>query len=221
MNPRILLGCEHSDTVAGAFRRRGFDVTSCDILPCDNQRGNHFQGDLLELLKQPWDGIIAHPECTYMCNSGVKHLHTDIGRWFALHDACQFFNAIKNAQADFIGIENPIPHKYAVSQIGKYQQIIQPWQFGHGEIKATCLWLKNLPPLIPTNIVDGRNDSCHKQSPGPNRGYFRSLFYPGVAEAMAEQWGSYILESSKTKNNKCKRSLKRTAVHQRCLPFFL
>lgn len=199
MNPKMLVACEHSGTVRDAFLELGFDVVSCDLLPCDSARGNHYQGDVLDLIsnRREWDVIIAHPDCTFIANSGVKHLHTDLGRWFALHDACQFFNLLQNANARFICIENPIPHKYAVAQIGKYQQLVQPWQFGHGEVKATCFWLKNLPTLLATNIVSGRKDSCHKQSPGPNRGYWRSITYPGVADAMKCQWGSLIAEAEK------------------------
>ena len=166
----------------------------------------HIQGDVLPILAEGWDLLIAHPPCTYITNAGVRHLY-DSGtsrngkraavcgaeRWTAMREACAFFNELKNAPIERIAVENPIPHGYARAIIGYYDQLIQPWQFGHGETKATCLWLKNLPKLVPTKIVAGRYARCHLQSPsivnGLTRAQRRSLTYEGIAEAMADQWG--------------------------------
>ena len=134
--------------------------------------------------------MIAHPPCTYLTNSGVRWLKGNESRLTMMHDACAFFLELKNAPIGHIAIENPIPHKYARAEIGNYDQIIQPWQFGHGETKATCLWLKNLPKLVPTNIVEGRTPRVHHASPGPDRWKERSRTLTGIAEAMADQWGT-------------------------------
>ena len=140
----ILIGCEYSGTVREAFAKLGFNTWSCDLLPTDIP-GQHFQCDVREVLDKGWDLAIFHPSCTYLTNSGVCHLKTDPTRWAKLDEAGEFFRLLLNAPIPRIAIENPIPHKYAVERIGrKYDQIIQPWQFGHTESKATCLWLKNL-----------------------------------------------------------------------------
>lgn len=203
---RVLVACEFSGIVRNAFRRRGHDAISCDILPAEDNPppGQHYEGDVRDLIsyKHHWDILIAHPPCTYLANAGVRHLHSVPSkngklpeihgerRWELMRKAAEFFKLLLNANADHICIENPVPHRYAVKVIGrKYDQLIQPWQFGHGETKKTCLWLKNLPLLMPTNVVDGREARIHKMPPGPNRGKERSRTYPGIAEAFATQWG--------------------------------
>lgn len=200
---RVLIGCEESGVVRRAFRERGHDAWSCDLLPARDGSEYHLQTDVLTVLNDGWDLMIAHPECTYLTNAGVRHLHDHVtsrngnktkvsgsARWVALHEAGEFFNKLTAAPIPRIAVENPIPHKYARNIIGSYTQLIQPWQFGHGETKATCLWLKNLPPLEPTNIVEGREPRIHMMSPGPNRKRERSVTYEGIADAMADQWGA-------------------------------
>jgi hypothetical protein len=157
---RVLVACERSNTVRDAFLERGHDAYSCDIeiakFPNPNYK-RHIRGDVRPLLKEPWDLVIAHPPCTYLCNSGVRWLKTELGRINLMELACIFFLDCLSANAPRVCVENPIQHGYAKELIGiAPTQIIQPWQFGHGETKATCLWLKGLPNLKPTNIVSGR-----------------------------------------------------------------
>lgn len=195
---RVLVACEYSGTVRDAFIRAGHDATSCDLLPTD-QTGPHHQGDVLELLKrQSYDLMVAHPPCTYLCNSGVRWLSTDIKRWPDLIDGAVFFRALLNADVPRIAVENPVMHKYAAAIIGRRQdQIIHPHQFGHPESKATGLWLKGLPPLIIREDSQAYMDTLpasersriHYASPGADRWKVRSTTYVGIAEAMAEQWG--------------------------------
>lgn len=185
---RVLVACEFSGIVREAFAKRGHDAWSCDILPTD-QPGNHIQGDVLDILDDDWDLMIAHPPCTLLCNSGVRWLKDDAIRMNKMVEACKFFRTFLNCSIPQICIENPIPHKYARTIIGNYTQIIQPWQFGHGETKATCLWLRNLPLLKPTQIVSGREPRIHKMGPSPDRWKKRSVTYSGIAEAFAAQWG--------------------------------
>jgi len=186
---RVLIACEESQEVCKAFRAKGHEAFSCDILPCSGGHPEwHIQDDVLKHLDDGLDLMIAHPPCTRLCNSGVMWLEKR-NLWSDLKQATAFFNKLKNANIDKICIENPIPHKYAVKDIGKYTQIIQPWMFGHGETKATCLWLKNLPKLKPTNIVDGREQRLHRLPPSKDRARLRSKTFPGIAKAMAEQWG--------------------------------
>ena len=185
---RVLVACEESGAVTKAFRNKGHDAYSCDILPTSSDRPEwHIQGDVRELL-QPyaWDMIIAFPPCTDLCVSGA--------RWFKekqksgqQQKSIDFFLLFTDLKCEKVAIENPIG--IMSTWYGKPSQIIQPWQFGHGETKATCLWLKNLPNLIPTNIVEGRNNRIHKMAPGKNRSKERSKTYQGIANAMAEQWG--------------------------------
>lgn len=196
---KVLIGCEFSAVVREAFIRKGHDAWSCDLLPTEVP-GNHIQDDILMHLDEGWDLAIFHPTCTYITNAGVRHLHSVPSkngklpaihgqqRWEEMYKACEFFNTLKNAPIDKICIENPVPHKYARALIGKYDQIINPWQFGHGETKKTCLWLKNLPLLVPTNIVSGREARIHKMSPSADRWKERSRTFTGFAEAMAAQW---------------------------------
>ena len=185
---RVLVACEFSGIVREAFSKKGHDAWSCDLLPTEIL-GNHIQDNVLNHLDKDWDLMIGHPDCTYMTNAGVCWLHKDKTRWGKLEEACTFFKKLQNAPIPKICLENPIPHKYAREEIGYYTQIIQPYQFGHPERKATCLWLKNLPKLKPTNIVGGRENRIHKMSPSSDRGLKRSLTYYGIAHAMAEQWG--------------------------------
>lgn len=195
---KVLIACEFSGIVRDAFKARGHDAWSCDLLPTKRE-GQHIQGDVLDILDDNWDLMIAHPPCTYLCNSGVRWLYfnrdgidcIDIERWDKMEEAAGLFKWLLNQnRIKKIAIENPIPHKYAVEVIGrKYDQIIQPWQFGHGETKATCLWLKGLRKLGMTRLVAGREARIHKMSPGENRGKLRSVSFQGIADAMAEQWG--------------------------------
>jgi site-specific DNA-cytosine methylase len=182
---KILVACEYSGRVREAFRKLGHDAWSCDLLPSDDNSPFHIQGDVLEILNHGWDLMIAHPPCTHLAVSGA--------RWFKdkqteQTEALDFVRKLLNAPIDTIALENPI--SIISSKIRKPDQIIQPWQFGHGETKATCLWLKNLPKLTPTNIVDGRENRVHRMPPSPDRWKLRSTTYQGIADAMAEQWGS-------------------------------
>lgn len=191
---RVLVACEFSGVVREAFRKKGIDAWSCDILPTEDGSEYHIQDDVLNHLKDGWHQMIAHPPCTYMCNSGVSWLSKDEMRWDELQKANEFFHKLWNAPIDMIAIENPIPHKYAL--LPKYTQIIQPYQFGHHERKATCLWLKNLPKLKPTSNVyeemkllpKSQAQRIHYVSPGKDRWKIRSRTFEGIAEAMADQW---------------------------------
>lgn len=193
---KVLIGCEFSGIVRDAFISRGHDAVSCDIEPSERP-GPHIKDNLLNHL-EGWDLIIAHPPCTYLANSGAKHLYLgmkkqngrDPDRWERMAEAVKFFRAILNAPVASICVENPIMVGHAQRLIGKrHSQVIQPWLFGHGEIKATCFWLRGLDKLVPTHIVEGRNARVHKASPGPNRWKERSRTLAGIAIAMAEQWG--------------------------------
>ena len=187
---RVLIACEYSGTVREAFKARGHYAMSCDFLPTE-VAGLHYEGPVQDILLGGWDLMIAHPPCTYLTNSGVRWLHTEPGRWEKLDQACELFNLLLQAPIPRICVENPIPHKYAVERLGgrKYDQIVQPWQYGHGETKATCLWLKGLQPLEPTEIVEGREQRIWKLPPSKDRWKIRSKTYQGIADAMAEQWG--------------------------------
>ena len=185
---KVLVACEFSGRVRDAFQARGHDAWSCDILPTE-QPGLHIQGNVLAVLDAGWDLMVAHPPCTRLCNSGVRWLN-ERNLWYDMDSAADFFGQLLNCDIPRIAIENPIPHKYAIKAIGrKYDQIIQPWQFGHGETKATCLWLKNLPKLKPTNIVAGREQRMFNMPKTPERGRLRSITFQGIADAMAAQWG--------------------------------
>lgn len=190
---KVLIACEYSGTVRDAFRSLGHDAVSCDLLPTDVP-GPHYQGAVEDILSDGWDLMIAHPPCTYLTNSGVRWLHSEEGRWQKLDQACEFFNLLLQAPIPRICVENPIPHKYAVERLGgrKYDQIVQPWQHGHGETKATCLWLRGLKPLEPTEIVEGREQRIWKLPPSKDRWKIRSKTYQGIAEAMAQQWGTTL-----------------------------
>ena len=185
---RVLFACEYSGRGRQAFRARGHDAWSCDLLASEDGSPYHLQQDVRPLLRERWDLVVAHPTCTRLTNSGVRWLH-ERQLWEELEVAAEFFVDCLNANAERVAVENPIPHRYALERIGRsYDQIIHPWQFGHGETKATCLWLKNLPKLQPTNIVDGREPKVHRMPPIPDRWKERSRTYQGIADAMAEQW---------------------------------
>ena len=192
---KVIIICEESQTVCKAFRELGHRAWSCDILPCSGGHPEwHIVADATnsDILKKKWDLMIAHPPCTRLCNSGVMWLEKR-NLWKDMDKGALFFKQLLDADIPKKCIENPIPHKYALKIIGrKYDQIIQPWQFGHGETKATCLWLEGLPKLKPTDIVEGRVQRLHRLPPSKDRAMLRSKTYPGIAKAMAEQWGSYI-----------------------------
>ena len=183
---KILIACEFSGTVREAFTKLGHDVTSCDIEPTDIP-GKHYQGDVNDIINDGWDMMIAFPPCTYLCVSGA--------RWFKdrkpqQENALDFVHKLMCSDIPKICIENPVG--VISTRIKKPDQIIQPYEYGHGETKKTCLWLKNLPKLKPTNIVEGRENRIHKMAPSKNRGKLRSITYDGIAEAMAKQWGNLI-----------------------------
>lgn len=194
---KVLVACEFSGIVRDAFLKKGHDAMSCDLLPTESE-GPHYQGDVMDIINDGWDMMIAHPDCTYLTNAGVRWLTTDPGRFIKMYEAAQFFKKLLKSPIKKKVIENPRPHGYAIVAIGrKYTQKIQPWQFGHTTSKETCLWLKNLPSLKPTNDVykemmvlpKNQRNQCHYEPPGPDRWKNRSRTYPGIAEAMAEQWG--------------------------------
>ena len=180
---RVLVACEFSGIVRDAFAAKGHDAWSCDLLPSERP-GNHIQDDVLKHLDDGWDLMIAHPPCTYLAVSGARWFKYRIPEQDA---ALNFVLKLLNAPIPKIALENPIGRISTV--IRKPDQIIQPWMFGHGETKATCLWLKGLPKLRPTNVVEGREARIHRMPPGPERGKERSRTYPGIAAAMADQWG--------------------------------
>jgi site-specific DNA-cytosine methylase len=187
---KVLVACEFSGTVRDSFRKRGHYAVSCDLLPTETP-GPHYQGDVQDILGDGWDMMIAHPPCTHLAVSGA--------RWFKdkqkeQEEALDFVRCLMAAPIPRIAIENPI--SIISSKIRKPDQIVQPWQFGHGETKATCLWLKGLPKLTPTNIVEGREAKVHRMPPGPNRWKERSRTYQGIADAIAEQYSLFICDNS-------------------------
>ena len=186
---KVLVACESSGTVREAFRKLGHEAISCDLLPADDMSEYHIQGDAIDVIRDgQWDIVIAHPPCTHLAVSGA--------RWFAekrkdgrQQEGIALFYSIRDACGDTpYAIENPIGIMSSLWR--KPDQIIQPWQFGHGETKATCLWLQGLPKLEPTNVVDGREARIHKLPPSKDRWKIRSKTYQGIADAMAEQWGN-------------------------------
>jgi hypothetical protein len=181
---RVLVGCEFSGVVRQAFRDRGHDAWSCDLLPAEDGSPYHVEADVLDVLGRDWDMAVFHPPCTHLAVSGA--------RWFKdkrveQAAALDFVRALLDAPIDRIALENPV--SIISSRIRKPDQILQPWQYGHGEVKAHCFWLKNLPRLRPTDIVDGRTPRVHFASPSPDRWKERSRTYKGIAAAMADQWG--------------------------------
>ena len=182
---KVLVACEFSGVVRDAFIRGGHDAVSCDFLPSESP-GPHIQGDILDLIWQPyqWDMMIAFPPCTHLAGSGARWFHN---KFWVQKVALAFVQALLKAPIDKIAIENPVG--VISTALREPDQVIQPWQFGHGETKATCLWLKNLPALQPTKIVEGRECRVWREPPGKDRKKNRSRTYPGIAQAMAEQWG--------------------------------
>ena len=181
----ILIACEFSGAVRDTFRAKGHNALSCDIEPSETP-GPHYQGDVRDILTDQWDMLIAFPPCTHLCASGA--------RWFAekrdlQEQALAFVQYLMDAPVERIAIENPVG--VISTRIRKPDQIIQPWQFGHGETKTTCLWLKGLPPLFSMEVVQCNVARIHRMSPSPTRAMERSRTYPGIAQAMAEQWGSH------------------------------
>jgi len=181
---RVLVACEFSGTVRDAFAALDHDALSCDLLPSERP-GHHYQGDVRDVLHHGWDLMVCHPPCTHLAVSGA--------RWFAekrqeQEEALGFVRLLLDAPIERIALENPV--SVISSRIRRPEQIVQPWQFGHPETKATCLWLKNLPKLVPTDIVEGREARVHRMPPGPDRWKERSRTLPGIAAAMAAQWGN-------------------------------
>ena len=205
---RVLVACEFSGIVRDAFLDCGHDAWSCDLLPSETRSNRHIQGDVRDILLDGWDClIVAHPPCTRLCNSGVRWLSnppkgkTLEQMWAELDQGAALFSEMWNAPIPHIAVENPVMHKHAKARIRNYEafsQSIQPWQFGHGETKRTCLWLRNLPNLIETNVVSGRTARVHRMPPGANRAKERSRFFPGIATAMAEQWGPVIERTTRS-----------------------
>ena len=183
---KVLVACEYSGIVRDAFAAKGHDAWSCDILPTESP-GNHFQGDVLEHLDKGWDLMIAHPPCTHLAVSGARWFTEGKKPWSLQEEALDFVRKLLDAPIDKIALENPI--SVISTKIKKPTQIIQPYQFGHGERKSICLWLNNLPKLKSTNLVEGREQRIWKMPPSKNRSKLRSLFYTGIAQAMADQWG--------------------------------
>ncbi len=203
---RVLIACEFSGVVRDAFAVRGHDAWSVDLLPSETPTTKHLLYDALKVIPgwhgRGWDLIIAHPPCTFLCNSGVRWLAPGGKLYKPRHElmtkAADFFAALHFADCPRICIENPVMHKYARDylkstwKIPTFTQSIQPWQHGHGEIKRTCLWLQGLPELKPSSVVSGRSPRVHHASPGADRWKERSRTLPGIAAAMAEQWGNLL-----------------------------
>lgn len=192
---KVLVACEFSGTVRNAFEHYGHDAWSADLLPTESA-GQHYQGDVLDILGEGWDLMIAHPPCTYLASSGLHWNRRVAGRQEKTEEALEFVRRLLEAPIPFIALENPVG--CISTKIRKPDQIIQPWQFGHDASKATCLWLKNLPKLVPTDELPGGNKARranqtpsgqNKLGPQKDRWKLRSRTYQGIAEAMAEQWG--------------------------------
>lgn len=209
---KVLVGCECSGVVRRAFRKRGHDAWSCDVQPADDGSKYHFQKDVLELLDIDWDLGIFHPPCTFILNSGCKHLYVggkrflsdgtesprDMDRWQKMEQGARFFKQLLFCNIPKVACENPVMVGHALKIVGKnFNQKIQPWYFGHAETKATCLWLRNIPPLEPTKLVYNdmmklpkkERHRIHYMGQSDDRGKLRSVTFSGIAEAMAEQWG--------------------------------
>jgi hypothetical protein len=188
---KVLIACEYSGRVRDGFIKKGHDAISCDLLDSESNFGPHFKGDVFDILPtQKWDLLIAFPPCTYLCGSGLFWNKTRPERAKLTEDALIFVQKLMDANVKRIAIENPIG--CISTRIRKPDQIVQPWMFGHGEQKSTCLWLKGLPKLKPTNIVDGREQKVWRMGESKNRAKLRSLTYQGIADAMAAQWGDVL-----------------------------
>lgn len=183
---KVLVACEYSGRVRDAFIRNGCEAVSCDLLPTD-QPGPHYQGDVFDIINDGWDLMVAHPPCTHLAVSGARWFHK---KQREQEEALDFVRRLMAAPIAQIAIENPV--SVISSKIRKPDQIIQPWMFGHGETKATCLWLKNLPPLQPTQIVSGRASTIHRMPPSEHRWKLRSLTYQGIADAIGDQWSASV-----------------------------
>lgn len=212
MSLRILVACEYSGVVREAFRAKGHYAVSCDILPSEDGSIHHYQGDVRDILSDPWDLMVAHPPCTYLCNSGVRWLYKPdplasnrkvkaMDRWRDMRDGAAFFKLLQDAPIPFIAIENPVMHRHARELVYDWPTCsVQPWQFGHLEKKRTMFWLKNLPPLVPTTDLLAETEALPMKeqqkvfyaSPKADRWKDRSRTYKGIAEAMADQWGQYV-----------------------------
>ena len=188
MSKRVLVACEFSGRVRDAFIRNGCEAVSCDLLPTE-QPGPHYQGDVFDIINDGWDLMVAHPPCTHLAVSGARWFHK---KEQEQREALDFVQRLMDAPIEQIAIENPV--SVISSRIRKPDQIIQPWMFGHGETKATCLWLKNLPPLQPTKIVEGRDNKIHRLPPSEHRWKLRSLTYQGIADAMGSQWAAGVTQ---------------------------
>ncbi len=182
---KILIACEFSGIVREAFKKKGHLAVSCDILPSDVP-GEHIRGDVLSVIGAGWDLMVAHPPCTHLASSGARWFKEKQADGRQQH-AISFFKALAKSNIPKIAIENPVG--IMSTEYRKPDQIIQPWEYGHGETKATCLWLKGLPKLKPSNIVNGREQRIWKMSPSKDRPKLRSITYQGIADAMADQWG--------------------------------
>ena len=183
---KVLIACEYSGKVRDAVIKLGHNAVSCDLLPTDAP-GSHYQGDVFDIIADGWDLMIAHPPCTHLAVSGARHFAAKQASGVQ-QEALDFVRKLLDAPIEHIALENPI--SIISSHIRKPDQIIQPWMFGHGETKATCLWLKNLPLLEPTNVVEGREARIHKMPPSADRWKKRSETYQGIADAMAAQWSN-------------------------------
>jgi hypothetical protein len=203
---RVLVACEYSGMVREAFAARGWEAWSCDLLESERPSLFHYQGDVRDLLTEEWDLLVGHPPCTYLTNSANRHLYRADGsrdpeRWENMREGAEFFNLLWNADVPHIALENPVMTGAARDLVGgKATQYIQPWQFGTPETKQTGLRLKNLPPLVPTSnlyaemkaLPKSISHRVHYLSPGPDRWKERSRTFPGVAQAMADQWGAHL-----------------------------
>lgn len=194
---RVLVACEYSGRVRSAFRERGIDAVSCDLLPSEDDSPHHFQGDVRDLLGEKWDLLVAHPPCTYLANSGVRW-RVERKEWVQVRQAAWFFMDLLDCpNAARVAVENPVMHKYGRDHIQRRPDFtVQPWHFGDPAKKRTCFWTRGLPPLTPTSdmtAADARAD-CHLASPGPERWKERSRTYPGIAAAIADQWGAILMD---------------------------
>ena len=203
---RVLVACEYSGTVRDAFRAKGHDAWSCDLLPTEGDPRWHYKGDILDIIDGNWDILIAHPPCTYLCSSGLHWNNKRPGRSELTLKALDFVRTLLSAQIPRIALENPIG--CISTKIRPYDQTVQPYEYGHDASKTTCLWLKNLPPLRPTGFVEPRivngkrrwanqcdNGGQDKLPPSEDRWKIRSLTYQGIADAMANQWSEFALSS--------------------------
>ena len=193
---RVLVACEYSGTVRDAFIGAGHQAFSCDLLDSETP-GPHYKGDVMDIIDEGWDLMIAHPPCTYLANSGVSWLYRKENRWQNLIEGAVFFRTLLNYEIPKIAVENPVMHKWARKIVGRGPDFtVQPWQFGHKEKKRTCFWTKNLPELKPTENVkkemeklpESEQQKKHYMPPGPDRQKERSRFFEGIAQAMVEQW---------------------------------